>query len=377
VTYQAGAFVPWAATQSSSLVQLGAMVLSWREYYDLLDLLARVVDGYQHFYPAKTNFTLDFEYKKVYPGRLEVKQVRPLPRPDSNQRITAFVLNEPTGFCTFQGELRDEWTGISANHRLKTRLLLSTRNMRLTQTNLATGFYTTGRFEYVVDGSITNLPGSLADWPNATHEVRTNQVLNRWTVGEGAARRDYELVTPIAGTQTTPQAPVMTVQDLAAIFLNVRYATPQRAVGGDGRVVLSTNETIRLTAFAQASWARLRQQRNFAVGEVQIQTEFDWPEPPEYSAGYTAPLVAWKETRITGLIAEPIVLRGYYSQTYATVHHNFVEAYIFEPRLEPGLASQQMNELEQANVQLIYVFWDWTTARIFILELDSQVRRVE
>ena len=54
-------------------------------------------------------------------------------------------------------------------------------------------------------------------------------------------------------------------------------------------------------------------------------------------------MVEWEQSRISGLTVEPIVLQGYYSQTYGPWHHNFSEEFIFEPRLEPGLPAEQLN----------------------------------
>ena len=54
---------------------------------------------------------------------------------------------------------------------------------------------------------------------------------------------------------------------------------------------------------------------------------------------------------------EPIVLRGYFSQTYRPGHHNFTEDFIFEPQLEPGLPVHLLTELRNANIHLLHVHW--------------------
>jgi hypothetical protein len=38
--------------------------------------------AYEGYYPAKTRFELDFEYKKLKPGRVGLKQIRAVPRPE-------------------------------------------------------------------------------------------------------------------------------------------------------------------------------------------------------------------------------------------------------------------------------------------------------
>jgi hypothetical protein len=55
------------------------------------------------------------------------------------------------------------------------------------------------------------------------------------------------------------------------------------------------------------------------------------------------------------LTTNPIVLTGYYSQTYAPNHHNTGGEYIFEPRLEPGLSASILAELEEANIAYLVI----------------------
>jgi len=69
----------------------------------------------------------------------------------------------------------------------------------------------------------------------------------------------------------------------------------------------------------------------------------------------TAPLIRWNWTTIEGLTTEPIVLEGYYSQTYRPEHHNIVENFLFEPRLEPGISDDMLSELADLNVRFIHM----------------------
>ena len=75
-------------------------------------------------------------------------------------------------------------------------------------------------------------------------------------------------------------------------------------------------------------------------------------------AGATAPLKRWEQTTITGLTSEPIVLKGYYSQTLHPEHHNFIEHYLFEPQLEPNLSSDILAELKAKDIRYIRVMRD-------------------
>jgi hypothetical protein len=95
-----------------------------------------------------------------------------------------------------------------------------------------------------------------------------------------------------------------------------------------------------------------------AAAGAAITSTFYWPQPPKGpTAGYTAPLAAWKETRIEGLTTEPILLHGYYSQTYRPEHHNFAENFLFEPALEPGLSPAILEQLRAKNIRYIYAYW--------------------
>lgn len=66
--------------RNSSLVRPGETVMTWnRDYLELANLLFQVGKGYAALFPGKSRIQLDFEYKKVALGQLEVKQVREIP----------------------------------------------------------------------------------------------------------------------------------------------------------------------------------------------------------------------------------------------------------------------------------------------------------
>ena len=75
----------------SNLLPLGATVLQWQdEYKELCDLLVQAADQFATV-TGKTQYTLDFEYKKVAPGGaampaggLVVKQIRQIPQPTTS-----------------------------------------------------------------------------------------------------------------------------------------------------------------------------------------------------------------------------------------------------------------------------------------------------
>jgi hypothetical protein len=65
--------------------------------------------------------------------------------------------------------------------------------------------------------------------------------------------------------------------------------------------------------------------------------------------------VKFESTTLTGLLPHPIVLRGYYSQTYRPGHHNFTEEFIFEPALDPELPASDLSALNNAGIQALYI----------------------
>jgi hypothetical protein len=109
-----------------------------------------------------------------------------------------------------------------------------------------------------------------------------------------------------------------------------------------------------------------------------IQTSYWFPPPPRgATAGYTAPAIKWERTTITGLATTPIVLTGYFSQTYAPNHHNFGGQYIFDPRLEPGLPAGIRSELEAADVAyLVVVDRDGEEDEVWAVGLDEALRKL-
>jgi hypothetical protein len=150
------------------------------------------------------------------------------------------------------------------------------------------------------------------------------------------------------------KSPILTPDDLQGLSLEVEYDRPVPTIEWHGNT--TANERVWLVHPPQPSIGDLLQHRVFQGPKgMVIHTSFYWPPPPSgATAGYTAPLVRWVETTITGLTTQPIILHGWYSQTYRPGHHNFDESFIFEPRLEPGIPPDIPAELKAANIKFIY-----------------------
>ncbi|MBA7636170.1 hypothetical protein ES703_43785 [subsurface metagenome] len=361
--------------RSSNLVPLGGTVMEWQDdYIELSQLLVTSAERFGQV-TGKTKYVLDFEYKKLAAGGaampaggLVVKQVREIPQPDNTPSITPFLINEPAQYCMFQGG-----QNVFANHRLKSRWQLETKSLWLTGDNLTDSFYTMATLEYMASARIRTLTGALPLWPFAWHSCKSSSypdgmdTVDGWLMHHLQNRRSCELQTNNVPILVSPaENPLLTIGDFGYSYnswlgFHVTYAEPVLSWDWTGPTT-TTTDRVALCLCPQPQPGDILQQRSFTgPNGVSISTSFYWPPDPGFSAGYTAPLVRWVETVIEGYTTEPIVLHGWYSQTYHPEHHNFSEHFIFEPQLEPGMSPQILSELRAKNIRLIHmqIAWDY------------------
>lgn len=68
--------------EASSLTAGGTPVMPWEDDYRvLLHQLNTATLAYEEYYPTRTGFELDFEYKRLRPGAVGLKQIRAVPHP--------------------------------------------------------------------------------------------------------------------------------------------------------------------------------------------------------------------------------------------------------------------------------------------------------
>jgi len=360
--------------RSSSLVPLGDHVLTWEgEYRQLTTLLDQAAKAYEAEFPARRQFRLDFEYKKVAPeGRLRVKQIRELPQPSGTASVTPWLINETNRYVLFQGESGNAF----AFHRLKSWWLLPTANLRLTEVNLAQTFYRTVDAQ-ILDGlTLTSLGGPLSSLPDFTHRRDGEEVVDTWTWGGGAAKRVFELRTWLPRQVTASRSPIVFLSD-GRMHLHLGYAQPQPVINYDGPGTTLTDDGLLMAADTVSPLSVL-QVRQMSGRGVTAETRFYWPPPPTGpNAGYTAPVQAWVETRIEGLASQVIVLRHELAQTYHPGHHNFFEEFIFDPHLEPGLEPAVLAELSARNIRALYATYAYEAPTTFwIWGLDDKLREL-
>ena len=352
--------------RQSNLVPLGATVMDWQQDYITLSQLLIAAANRFSVVTGKTQFILDFEYKKTTPGNdIIVKQVRELPRNNASDTVPAFLLGRPTEFCTFQGEYGD----VFANHRLKCRMTLDTQSLWLGPRPPEGTFYTTVDLEYTADGRIRRLCGSVPHLPYALHQLSQSQTAPYYPADFTDGWRMHPLSNPrfcrlhTDGVPTRMAArggPILLLSEQNRLYLEADYDLPVPTITWQGPT-FTTNEWVMLTPCPRPNIGDLFQDRQIGpvaikgVGTVSIRTRFYWPPPPSgATAGYTAPLVRWIDTTIQGITTTPIVLRGWYAQTYRPGHHNFSEEFLFEPRLDGGVPREQLDALRAKNVRMIY-----------------------
>jgi len=351
--------------QPSNLMQLGAKVMAWEDdYTDLSRMLVSIAEAFEKE-TGKTLYTLDFEYKKITPdGKLVVKQVREIPQPGTTRNITPFIISEPTEYCVLQGENAD----VFALHRLKSRLTLETGSFQMSDENLGKSFFTIADLEYTADGNILTQSGELADWPGAAYEFEDHAAISGWKFSDISNPRSYQVIVENVGNPvSSSENPLLTIGDLGNLVLRAEYETPvPTAWNWTGETPTTISDEVFIQPCFRESENDILQERTLEGSDgLTIRTSFYWPEPPSGpSAGYTAPLVRWKETVIEGLTSRPVTLRSGYSQTYQPGHHNFWEEFIFEPFLDPDVPADLLAELQKQNIRMIHaVFSDMEDPR--------------
>ncbi len=369
-----GEGLPYLDTiRSSSLVPLGDHVLGWEnEYRELTTLLDKAARAYEAEFPDRPSFLLDFEYKKTAPeGRLQVKQIRQLPQPPDTT-ITPWLLNETNRYVLLEGEHGNAF----AFHRLKSRWTLPTGNLRLTDTNLDDTLYRAVEVQLLDGMALTSFGGLLASFPQFRHRRDGEETIDTWTFDADSEKRVFELRTWLPRQVTSSQSPVVFLSD-GRITLNVQYAQQQPIITYEGPGTTLNDEAV-LVPTDEVGPLSLRQERQLTGKGVTVETRFYWPPMPTGpTAGYTAPLQAWIETRIEGLASQTIVLRSDLSQTYHPGHHNFSEDFIFDPHLEPGLDPAILAELAARNIRALYgTYAQETPVTFWVWGLDDTLRKL-
>lgn len=357
--------------EPSSLVTLGTTVLEDpNEYFALLDLTRRVTDAYASRHPSLDSFLLDFEYKKIEPGDLVLKQVRRIPQTRPNTTTPAFLLGSSVELCTFQGEYGD----VFSMHRGKSRWTIETTASWLDEASLDAGIFGRVAVEHLRDRSRVQSDGDLRTFPGATHTIDGTTLVESYADDEMSGARTFSIETHTVREVEDWRSPLFTYDDFSK-YVWIDYATPKPLVDWMGSTT-TTQDVINLqpcTGPDDLTPAHILHEEDIdGPNGVTVNTRLYWPPNPTGAiAGYTAPLIAWDATTITGLTTNPIVLRGWWSQTYRPEHHNFGSNFIFDPWLEEGIDSATLDELTTLDIRYLYIAPDRT---FYAVGLDGTLR---
>jgi hypothetical protein len=358
--------------QRSSLVPLGGSVMDWEgDYKGLVDLLKKASNRFGTE-TGKSEFVLDFEYKKMKPGRLVVKQIRELPAADATPVLPTMVMPGTVRQCVFQGEYGDVW----ANHRAKSRWTISTRALWSSRTANATPLaYVAG--ELRVAGEPLVREGDPSTFPGAFHRFQDGSSIDGWSEASGLG---IVMRTALPEKASPVDGPCLFWDELWT-DLEMKYDNPVPVWNSwEDMPGTTESEWVRLAACTgreDVTASHMKQSRTYALPDgVTVNTTYYWPPPPTgITAGYTAPLIAWESTVIEGLATLPIILESEWAQTYRPGHHNFSEDFLFEPGLDPGVPVETLAELEAMDIRAIHFVGAWNDiSRAVIMGLDGSLR---
>ncbi|NNM29817.1 MAG: hypothetical protein HKO57_09855, partial [Akkermansiaceae bacterium] len=366
--------------QRSSLLQLGVFsVMDWEA--DYLEFAERATDVAEAYSAATglDDYTVEYEFKKLTDDSLVIKQVRQVPEAAASGATSAALVNRPVTFEVFQGEAAD----LFSNHNLKTLLAVETASRWLDAPGLATSFLTRSDWSYHNTGTLAQKTGPVSAWNNAAFEVRdifgSDFAVDSWTepsFGGGSADLELHMQLPAASTLATQ--PVRVAGDFRT-ELHAVFSVPQLTTDFSGAFTTTTTQFAllvpRVTDQPLPDGSLLQARNHTAKSGAAIAINFHWPPAPTGPvAGYTAPLQKWETTTITGLTTDPIVLQGYFSQTYRPGHHNFSEEFLFEPRLEEGISPAILSELQALDIKQIYIEFGFAEPEFMAVGFDDVVR---
>jgi hypothetical protein len=344
--------------QRSSLVPLGGSVLEQNsEYLELTMLLKDASEAFLAAAPQRDEVLLDFEYKKVAPDDLVVKQIREIPHViATGGDEPPFVLNDLGQLDIFQHHGKD----LYANFRLKS--VLDFQALQFDDASIA------GAFDFAVDAqyhdgqTVLDYNGLMSDLPRSAIDARSNQVTYAWTWGQGDEQRDYTLELTFPGEVEDRE--IVALSDATLIELSARYATPQPRLSAlwQPEITYVREETTRMVSLERIVDGTIERNRTFTQGDVTVTIAYTLGFLDMFAPGVgifdskSFPLVNWNgSTTITGLTSQPVLLEGHYSRTYDSNRHNFFETFLLVPHLEGGIDPGLLAELRDKNVQGIIV----------------------
>jgi len=281
-------------------------------------------------------------------------------RASRHQKVLLNQWSEFWGEAHWHGYNDDIW----ATHRLKSLWTLRHRNVEFTVTNLQDGFFTELNIEHLDGTNVQTTSGRITSFSNFVHEVFSSPATmmgytrDRWRMNTAAGSALFELTSSLY-RDASSQDPFRILSDFFhTLALSVEYERPVLSVGAFGEIRYVTNETTWLEPLHFETANDLLEDLTFSVAgqgtNVSIHTSY-WLKGEARTGDCRCPLFRFVETRIEGLTSQPIVLRGYWSQTWEGIHVTDYQQFIFEPRLESGISPQIADELAAQDIAALYL----------------------
>ncbi len=366
--------------RGSSLLPLGRSVLGWTgEYGTLYSAFDTVAQAWFGAHPSRVGAILDFEYKKLVPGRLLVKQVREVPQGVSGTNPPPFTLNDAGRLVAFQHHGKD----LLANHRLKS--IWQFRSLVFAGEGALAGLDFEVDVTYHDGLRNRSYSGPMSGLPGARTQIAGSVWTHDWVWGEGEFRRDMRLSAtfPSALNAARPRS----LSEATLVELSARYARPQAWFGDLGGTVKEvTQEATRFVPLDRVTEGTLNRRRTFRRGNVQIEVDYTLAFLKFGVAGIgifdgkSFPLVRWGTTKIRGLTSQPMEVQGEFARTYDSNRHNFQETFFFEPALDPSQDPGVLAELKAANVKAVgvtqFTASEGTSPSLWIWGFDGRWREV-
>jgi len=372
--------------QGSALVQLGATVMEWHDDYRLLtELMLQASGAYLDHFESKTEVLLDFEYKKMAPGNILLKQIRAIPVSPFDGVALPIAFSDVDAFEVVQGEFGD----MMARHRLKSVWKFHSWGLVGDELPDDPAGLLNVDLEFIHNRKIVHYDGLMSDLPGAEVTMSGRDLKVDWYWGEDALRVDYQLHFNFLYDLRRRTTPFLNLGD-AEIELTARYATAQPKIDlfrenfgttHEDSVTLADIDPVNLGGgFPNFSWKRnvnskssgLSVTSDFYIGSYKIRGETPWILK-------TPVLQEWEDILLDFAGYGEFSLSSTFSQTYYPGHHNFIEILVLDPGLEPGIDPALLESMESENIRGWIVMQDSAnvsptlTSRIYVWTLDNRL----
>lgn len=369
--------------QNSNLLSPGEtqVLANETQYRTFQALFVQLADAYHSYYPAKSEFTLDFEYKRIAPDWLVIKQIRALPRPPALP-ADPVLLNEPVLLQVSQGPR----ASVFAHHRLKSLWSIETASRWLNEAGLASSFFTRTDWQHTLEGPLSATAGRVASWDSAWHETALDDrqrpcSRDHWSINTAMGWIDFCLEVVLPRATQIDSCPVFCLSDLE-VSLRADYSLPQMIFDSWKQEVAHTaRDSVRLEPVPPADPALPSFQTASFTAYNALHFTIDYVYKPQEwpggMTGFTPTLWRFGSTTMSGILTgSTLLLQSYWSQTCQTFHKPYWGDFLFEPGLEPDLPAAARLELEQRNTRLIYLRPErpWEADQVHVIGFDGTFR---